>query len=336
MMLSPRFEMPVLPSWPLSRSQRSARDRLKERLLVGDYPLEAVPCFCGSRAAIPIAAGERWGLPLTTVLCSRCGLMRSSPRMTAAATERFYREDFQDLFFTEEERSSTVRQEKALGQQIAHGSRLLGLLRPVLASIRTVYEVGCGAGGNLVPFAGNGKVVAGCDLGGDMLDLGRAQGLDLIRGSATDLLRHRGEPADLVLLIHVVEHFRDLRAELTQVKQLVRPGGLILIEVPGIGCIETSYQGNLLSYLQLPHNFHFTHATLSYVLSHCGLEPAAMTGDIVAIACRRPDGAATPRPPAPPATEARAVLQHLGEVEKRWMSRQARRALSRPEVADQS
>ncbi len=316
--LSQRLEQASVPVFPLSPRQLEAQHRIRRRLLDGVYPLEPVRCLCGaSDSGLPVAAGDRWGLPLATVLCPRCGLMRSSPRMTAEATARFYREDFQDLFCADAERSLEERQAAALAQQLRRGRLLVRELERLLPSIRTVYEVGCGTGGNLLAFAEAGKRVAGCDLGGDFLPAGRAAGLELCEGTAADLLAHRGgERADLVLLLHVLEHFLDLERDLAEVVALCRPGGLLLVEVPGIRAIPEGYGGDLQRYLQTPHNFHFTAATLRFVLERAGLEVLSINEAALALA-RRPAGDA-PRLAAAPAGEGRAVLRYLAELEKRW------------------
>jgi SAM-dependent methyltransferase len=323
--LSPRLEHASLPVFPLSEQQLSVQQRIRRRLEQGDYPLEPVTCVCGEQESLPIAAGDRWGLPLRTVLCPRCGLMRSSPRMTEGATARFYREDFQDLFCADGERSLEERQAEALRQQLARGRRLVRELARLLPPVRTVYEVGCGTGGNLLAFAEAGKRVAGCDLGGDFLPAGRAAGLDLCEGTAGDLLAHRGgERGDLVLLLHVLEHFLDLGRDLSSVVELCRPGGLLLVEVPGIRCIPEGYGGDLQRYLQTPHNFHFTEATLRFVLERAGLEVLTANEAAFALAMRPADSISAPRAVAPPRGEGRAVLRYLAALEKRWHQDRAR------------
>lgn len=325
--LSPRLEQASVPVFPLSPRQLEAQQRVRRRLLEGSYPLEPVRCLCGAPAGgeVPVAASDRWGLPLATVLCSRCGLMRTSPRLTSEATARFYREDFQDLFCADAERGLEARQAAALAQQLRRGRRLVHELERLLPTIHTVYEVGCGTGGNLLAFAEAGKRVAGCDLGGDFLPAGRAAGLDLCDGTASELLVHRGgERADLVLLLHVLEHFLDLRRDLAEVVELCRPGGLLLVEVPGIRAIPEGYGGDLQRYLQIPHNFHFTAATLRWVLERAGLEVLTVSEAALALA-RRPETVVR-RTVSPPEGEGRSVLRFLAGLEMRWLERRLPRA----------
>ncbi len=318
MTLSPRLALDAAPALILDTAQRAVRDRVRRRLLAGEYELEEVPCWCGAEDGPVLAQIDRWGLPLTTRLCARCGLLRTSPRFTPAGAERFYRSDFQDLFAPAECAAPGAREAGAFKQQLARGERLVACLGPLLGAVSTVYEVGCGTGGNLVPFARAGKRVAGCDLGGDFLGPGQALGLDLVRGGAGALLEHRGEPADLVLLLHVLEHFGDLDRELAEVLELVRPGGLLLVLVPGVRAIEEGYGGDLLRFLQLPHNHTFTRRTLSMVLVAAGLQVLTADEQAVAIA-RRPPSGLTRRAPAPEPAEALSVLRHLAGLERRLL-----------------
>lgn len=317
MALSARLRAQDRPWLRLTPQQLQARARVLAKIEDGTYRLESAPCFCGAPSGgdlpagsdLEIAGRDRYGLPVRTVLCQACGLLRSDPRMDADSTARFYQDDYRDLY------TGAGNAAPLFESQVARGRGLVALLAKLLPSIETVYEVGCGAGGLLVPFQEIGKRVRGVDLGDEYLEVGRAHGLALVHGNADDLLREAGEPADLVLLMHVLEHYLDLRASIEQTMRLVRPGGILLVEVPGIASIGTGYRGDLLSYLQNAHNFHFTAATLEFVLTRCGLDVLACTESAVAL-CQRPE-AGGPRAVRPAPGTAASVLRMLGEFERR-------------------
>ncbi|MFH1131503.1 MAG: class I SAM-dependent methyltransferase [Pseudomonadota bacterium] len=313
MTLSPRLAAYPDHVLPLTNQQVNARDRVKLKLLDGTYSTETAACFCGEEGGVVIAERDRYGLPVTTVLCPWCGLMRTSPRMTAATTAKFYEEDYRDLY------SIASRKEDTFKEQITRGGQLRDTLAPLLKDVQNVYEIGCGAGGILVPFAEAGMRVAGCDLGDEYLELGRAHGLDLIQGDVSDLLCSRGELADLVILSHVAEHFLDLREELKKVVEAVVPGGLLLVVVPGIWSIRTAYRGDILLYLQNAHTFHFSGKTLAFVLQSIGLDVLFVDEQAVAIAGRptnpQNNGSFVPMPKGEPTR----VLRFLADTEKSWL-----------------
>lgn len=313
MTLSPRFAYSPTPAVRLTSEQLLVRDRVIERIQRGIYPTETVPCACGApeHADFVVAERDRYGLPVRTVLCSRCGLLRSTPRLTAAATAQFYDEDYRDLYTGEE-----IGPKGLFEDQRHRGLARAKVLERVIATAESVYEVGCGAGGLLDPFRALGKRVAGADLGSSYLEFGREQGLDLVQGDAADLLAHTGEPADIVFLIHVLEHFLDLPSELDKLWHLVKPGGVLVVEVPGVASIPTTYRGDLMLYLQNAHTYHFCGQTLSAVLNASGFDVAYADESAMALAIRPEHDEQPERRPitATPQT-AQRLLQTLVDLE---------------------
>lgn len=315
--LSTRLEHSPQPWIRLSPGQLEARQRVLAKLADGTYEQESVPCFCGlPEADLVIAERDRYGLPVRTALCQHCGILRTTPRMTADATARFYGDDYRDLY------TGPGNVESLYESQVERGHGLVKLLTKLLPQVDSVYEIGCGAGGLLTPFAQAGKRVAGVDLGDEYLAYGRQQGLDLVHGRAGDLLAHRGEAADLVLLLHVLEHYLDLSSSLDETLSIVKPGGLLLVEVPGLATIATGYHGDILRYLQNAHTYHFSGPTLRFVLERCGLEVLACTEDAIAL-CRRPPGPKAGSRVPPPAGEAARNLRLLAELERKFLTKRA-------------
>ncbi|MCP4606765.1 MAG: class I SAM-dependent methyltransferase [Proteobacteria bacterium] len=310
MSLSARLKLLPEGEIKLNADQITTRDRIRSRLEEGIYQLEEVQCFCGEKEALTIAARDRYGLAVNTLLCMNCGLMRTSPRMTEETTKRFYKEDYRALY------SSTITNEQLFETEVMKGRMLVRDMPFLMKKVETVYDLGCGAGGMLLPIAEAGKTVAGCDIGEEMLAVGRANGLELINGGPQDLMEKTGGQADLVLLSHVVEHFLDLREELEMAIQTVRPGGFVLVQLPGIRAIPDSYDANLLLYLQNAHTYHFTAQTLSYVLKSVGLD-VVMVDEQISAAAMRPQGWSKGAPSLdPPVGEALSVLSFLAELER--------------------
>ena len=62
--------------------------KLRSRLL---EDMETVPCnLCGETSSIEVARKDKFGLALTTVVCTNCGLLYLNPRPTAASYRSFY------------------------------------------------------------------------------------------------------------------------------------------------------------------------------------------------------------------------------------------------------
>ena len=80
--------------------------------------------------------------------------------------------------------------------------------------------------------------------------------------------------ADLVIYCHVLEHLPDPVKELRGVRKVLKEGGLLYIEVPGLRNVRKSYYYNqdLLRYLQGAHNYHFTLKSLRNCAEKAGFE----------------------------------------------------------------
>ncbi len=218
-----------------------------------------VPCLCGARAqesdAILLATRDRYGFPVHTWLSRRSGLLWTSPRLTEKGLEEFYSGHFQSIY-------------RGAGELIAlRYARQILRSEPILEFIaratgfrrfdgKVVFDIGCSAGGMLEGFRELGARVAGSDLGGkDYLKFGADRGLDLEEGTE-EVLAAKG-PADLILLVQMIEHLGDPIGFLRQIKGLLAPGGLVYVEVPGVMNLAP-YRHDFLRYLQNSHPFHFS------------------------------------------------------------------------------
>ncbi len=92
----------------------------------------------------------------------------------------------------------------------------------------------------------------------------------LHRRPLVDLLREPdpfGAAFDLVLISHVLEHLADPRQELTAIRQVLKPGGALFIEVPNrSGNISLPIDDNRA------HIHFFNAASLTRLLAACGFE----------------------------------------------------------------
>ncbi|MBJ6799253.1 class I SAM-dependent methyltransferase [Geomonas propionica] len=273
-----RFYSLEAPSVELSGRQAAALKRFRTGVKEGGYELEPAPCICGSDDGMLLARRDRFALEVDTYLCRHCGVLRTSPRLTPESLSRFYDSDYRELYVGEEAAS-----EAFFAEQSAHGRLILdSVLQNIPGELAgtVVFDVGCGAGGVLVPFRESGCLVYGCDHGGRYLEYGRSQGLQLEHGGAAELGRHG--KAKVVILSHVLEHFPDPRAELALLSSLLEDDGYLYIELPGVFNIHNVYRDFLL-YLQNAHLYHFTLSTLSSLLADAGFELVFGYENVVAL-----------------------------------------------------
>jgi len=317
-----RWEYSSRPHVHLSVAQAECLDRLKTGMAAGDWPMEEAACICGaapcSSDAYLLARRDRYGLAVGTWLSRRSGILWTSPRFTDLSLNRFYSEGpFQRIY-----RGPNDRVCWRFAKQIGHGIELREFLQKHLPEFtpagKTVFDVGCGAGGCLEPFREEGAQVYGCDLGGGKyLEFGRMHGLHLVSGSAGQLAPF-GQ-ADLVILSHVLEHSPAPLEMLRQIRGILKPDGLLAIEVPGIKNLA-SYHSDLMRYLQNSHLFHFSAGTLSATARLAGFTTIATTETVRGLFKPTEDNSEATWDSA----EAAEILKYLGGQETSFRLRRMR------------
>jgi 2-polyprenyl-3-methyl-5-hydroxy-6-metoxy-1,4-benzoquinol methylase len=103
---------------------------------------------------------------------------------------------------------------------------------------------------------------------------------------------------DLAVAWHVLEHTADPVAFLGQVARLLRPDGVLAIQVPSFDYLDEFRSRSMITHLVCAvHNLYFTEATLAAVLVRSGLVPISggnSPGDLtLTMICARPHAALT-------------------------------------------
>ena len=141
-----------------------------------------------------------------------------------------------------------------------------------------LLEVGSGEGYLLSALRDEGFEVTGCDVSRSAVERARGTfGLPMLHGELPDL----GLPEasfDVVLLYHVLEHTPDPASLLATVREVLRPGGLAIVEVPNLDSARMRTPGGRRHILDVPfHQVHFTPAGLRRLLARQGLELRQLT-----------------------------------------------------------
>lgn len=230
----------------LTTEQVAARDALNARLR-----LETVPCLCGGNRFETLATHDRYGIAQPTVICLKCALIQSNPRMTAADTRAFYASDEYRALYDGGNFDYSARYTPSAGRTI---HRALETFSP-----RRVLEIGAGGGWNLIAFREAGIAVTGYDYSSKMVELGKSKGIDMRLGSIDDAVAS-GERWDAVILNHVLEHFL---SPVTELRKLHAITDRLFVGVPA-----TDYPWRQL--LQSAHVYYFTRATLRHYIAAAG------------------------------------------------------------------
>jgi SAM-dependent methyltransferase len=259
--------------------QAEVRDRL-----IGVSPdpaaWEAVDCLCGATGGRVLSEVDRHGLPYRKVLCTRCGLMRVTPRWNQASYARFYETEYRDLYSPL--RASGDLRKTLVDLSVGPGARLVGEFvmqawrlhgRPEL-DCPVIVEIGAGGGWNLSRLPEQWNRI-GYDTDERFLALGReAFGVDMRRGFFDEALE-AAATADCVLMSHVLEHVADPVSVLRNLSAVVRADTLILVEVPGVFRLHKT-SVDPMRYWQNAHTYTFCARTASDTCRRAGLEPVAV------------------------------------------------------------
>jgi len=243
----------------LDERGRNLRDQFNLDIQSGDLKLEEGLCLCGLEDFGVLAEFDRYRIRLRTVICRRCGLIQSMPRMTEAATASFYASDTYRILYGPEllEMTPAIFDAKAA----SFAPRYDFISKVIGREPRSVLEIGCGGGWNLWPYHELGVPSVGYDLGPTLVAYGRSRGLDLREGGIGSI---DVAPTELIILSHVIEHFLDPVTDVARIASHLRDDGMAYIEVPNA---EAFCVGGL----QNAHNFYFSPRTLRAYLAAAGL-----------------------------------------------------------------
>jgi len=169
-------------------------------------------------------------VPVENRLCSRCGFVFQSPRMSADESATFYAREYRPLY-----QGSAGPNAKDLVVQAARAEELLRFTRRSLPRVQRFLDIGCSAGLLLKAFSqANGCQVVGIEPGEAYRDYATASGFNVY--TSLEAMEDSCEARfDLVSLAHVLEHLPDPVGSLIHLREAVlQPDGWLLLEVPNL------------------------------------------------------------------------------------------------------
>lgn len=267
-----RYRTPGTPSIGMAPSQLKGIDEYNQKCESGEYNFERVPCLCGSKRSYCVGLACRYGLSTESHLCLKCGMLRTDPRLTEESLTKFYQELYGTIYefaADQEVFDSELRKEQRYLEQKKRGEWLYQEIKSQLPQDRApkVFDIGCNSGAALLAFKEAGCECFGCDLGVSSFERGRKEGLTLVEGDETALKQYG--VADFVFLSHVMEHLPHPDVTFRNVRGLLRDGGCLYIEVPGILRFHTQKSG-MMHFLQNAHLYHFSLGTLTDLARQSG------------------------------------------------------------------
>ncbi len=192
-------------------------------------------------------------------ICTHCGLVFQSPRMSTAELDDFYAAEYRQIYQGEE--GPTQRD---LRTQQGRADSLLAFVHDLIPIVTRHLDIGCSAGSLLTTFREHyGNQSLGVEPGDSYRAYAQSQGLTVYADIA-DLLSVGEARCDLISLTHVLEHLSNPIGYLTYLREryLTRDGWLLL-EVPNLYCHDSFEIAHLVSFS--PH-------TLGQTVQRSGFE----------------------------------------------------------------
>ena len=224
----------------------------KQKKFVKDFnnkerQFEMVKCLCEGNDFLLIADIDRYGLKQNTVICKRCGLVLSNPRMTENEYRDFYTEDiYRNIYDPSPDYENFYKAENDIYKLVSRFKNSV-----------LVLEVGAGGGWNLVPFKG----AKGYEYSKSLVELGRKHGINIEQGGISDV----NGRYDLIILNHVLEHLLNPIEEMKKLSLHLSEDGIIYIAVPDMKNFAADQ-------IQNAHTYYFNKRTLQYYMSKSGLD----------------------------------------------------------------
>jgi SAM-dependent methyltransferase len=219
--------------------------------------------LCGGQHYKTISLKDRNGGALTSVLCQGCGLVMHMPVPGEADIAEYYAARYRHDYHGEKTPS-----DRRIMRAWKNGERIYHHLSTHIDSKARIFEIGAGIGCTVKMFETHGHQASGIEPNRDFNAFTRQQlHADVANKNLFDL--KPGAIADLVLLIHVIEHFTSPARALNHIHKLLPDNGMLYIECPNLAAPFATF-GRLFHFA---HIYNFTPATLKAMAEKCGFAP---------------------------------------------------------------
>jgi 2-polyprenyl-3-methyl-5-hydroxy-6-metoxy-1,4-benzoquinol methylase len=215
----------------------------------------------------------------TLYRCGACRCLFQSPLPADEQLAGFYPDDY--WWSGESPQRGLARQIQRLERTYRdfvirdHTRFLLRCTRETPAGRGTLLDIGCGSGSFLSSAARVGFTCFGMDRSAHAVAAAAGRGIEVRQGDiGSETWGDRR--FDFISLFHVLEHLTDPRHALLYAKELLQPGGSLIIQVPNVDSVQARVFGGRWYGLDVPrHLINFSPAALEHILVESGFQIVA-------------------------------------------------------------
>ncbi len=206
--------------------------------------------------------GAASGIPGTQhlVTCIDCEMIFESPRYDAATIVKGYMASQE----ADHDSQYPMRVNSFYRALVKHANKI----PPEGAK---VLDIGTAGGAFLDAAKQYGYDAYGMEPSADLVARGKARGLQIEQGTID---HHSFAPNsfDMVCLWDVIEHLPDPKAALIEIRKLLKPDGILLINFPDIGTTQAKLAGKRFWWILSVHLHHFTRKSIRDICERTGFE----------------------------------------------------------------
>jgi 2-polyprenyl-3-methyl-5-hydroxy-6-metoxy-1,4-benzoquinol methylase len=234
---------------------------------------DAVACSSGRDRLFGLAQGV-----FSLFRCTSCGCVFQHPIPDDLSLARFYPREY---WWSEESGQGRgparlfQNLEKAYREFVVgdHVRYLDYCSREKAPGGKLLLDIGCGNGTFLHVAQARGYIPHGMDQSARAIEIAQKQyGLTARKGNIGSRIWDDCR-FDFVTMFHVLEHLTDPRQCLKYIRELLQPGGVLIIQVPNISSIQARLFGSFWYGLDVPrHVINYTPKALGFLLQDAGFE----------------------------------------------------------------
>ena len=265
----------LTPDWPIPSYEHpgtgSAIDRVLILLYIHDIFNDMVSnqvtnltCqFCGNHDLLYTLMAYEFntGEPFELWKCNNYNALFTLPRLSDRELEKYYEKTY-------------YGKRKSLVDQTITRERVGALLRLAGNKPKKVLDVGCGNGLFLLGLQKKGWDISGTELAPES-HINHDVSRFVCKGPIEKCERAFAAGSfDIITMWHTLEHFTDPKKYLAEAQKLLKPGGLLVIEVPNFTSLQSRITGRHWYPLYVPqHQTHFSPQALALLLKKSGFRP---------------------------------------------------------------
>lgn len=233
--------------------------------------------FCGSDDYQVLSDEGTDGLPLTSCICKRCGLIYINPRMTKEGYKFYYEKEYRDKTINYGEKGSDFDCGRLYETTKPHGRMLGEFMRRHLNVSGAIMEIGSGAGGVLAGIKEVlGREVEGLEPSAVEAAYAQKKGIKTHHSLIEDYAGTKKYAA--ILSTQALNHYLDPHYFFAWAHSSLVAGGIIVIEVMNFRQ-QLKNSGKYKNSVKIDHVFMFTPEVLADFVRSAGFEIVEFTAD---------------------------------------------------------